>query len=412
MKKHVVVLGAGVQGCTIALEIANRGFSVELIDKDSKPFNRSSTRNEGKIHLGLVYMNDSTFATPKIMLKASLRFYNYLEKWIGKNVKDLNISTPFYYLVSNESLLNPDQLQKGYNKLQLLYERERSEYPELNYLGHSPRKLTRRVTNQELSKHFDTKTLQGGFHTAELAIDTTKLGHHLRRAVFKHSNITFTPGHSVRSVSQINNSFTVEGDSDNGPWCKQTPQVINALWGGKYLIDKTMGIPIPENILHRLKYRLIAKLPGGMINYPSATMVVGRFGDVVIRPDSTAYVSWYPEACLGWSNDIAPPKSWEGPCKGIVDPKDADRLAKLFLNHTEPWYPEIKNITPILVDAGNIVAVGNTDVDQKKSQLHKRSKIGVTSYGGYHSVETGKLTTAPMYALDTADAVEAFFNQQ
>lgn len=411
MKKDIVVLGAGVQGCTIALEAAKRGFNVELIDRDSKPFNRSSTRNEGKIHLGLVYMNDPTFATPRMMLKASLRFYNYLERWIGKNVEDLNIGTPFYYLVSNESFLNPDQLQKGYNKLQELYERERSEFPGLNYLGHSPRQLARRATNQELSKHFDTKTLQGGFYTAELAIDTSKLGQHLRRAVFKHSNITFTPNHTAQSVSQMNDLFTVEGDSDNGPWKKQTPQVINALWGGKYLIDKTMGIPVPENILHRLKYRLIAKLPESMKYNPSATMVIGRFGDVVIRPDSTAYVSWYPDACRGWSNDIAPPKSWENPCMGIVDQKDADRLTELFLTHTEPWYPGIKHVTPISVDAGNIVAVGKTDVDHKESQLHKRSKVGVTSYGGYHSVETGKLTTAPMFALDTADAVEAFFNQ-
>ncbi|MDZ7717604.1 MAG: FAD-dependent oxidoreductase [Balneolaceae bacterium] len=97
MKKEITVIGAGVQGCCIALELANRGYSVDLLDQDSVPFNRSSFRNEGKVHLGLVYVNDPEFETPKLMLKASLRFAPYMSRWIGKEAKDLNIGTPFYY---------------------------------------------------------------------------------------------------------------------------------------------------------------------------------------------------------------------------------------------------------------------------------------------------------------------------
>ena len=33
---------------------------------------------------------------------------------------------------------------------------------------------------------------------------------------------------------------------------------------------------------------------------------------------------------------------------------------------------------------------------------------GCSSRGGYHSVDTGKLTTAPMFAVAAADRVEAF----
>jgi hypothetical protein len=40
---------------------------------------------------------------------------------------------------------------------------------------------------------------------------------------------------------------------------------------------------------------------------------------------------------------------------------------------------------------------------------YQRSRIGVVSRGGYHSIDPGKLTTAPMFALEAADRIEAFF---
>jgi glycine/D-amino acid oxidase-like deaminating enzyme len=58
------MLGAGIQGICIALELAKNGRSVTIMDQDSKPFNRASLRNEGKIYLGLVYINDPSFGTP------------------------------------------------------------------------------------------------------------------------------------------------------------------------------------------------------------------------------------------------------------------------------------------------------------------------------------------------------------
>jgi hypothetical protein len=52
-----------------------------------------------------------------------------------------------------------------------------------------------------------------------------------------------------------------------------------------------------------------------------------------------------------------------------------------------------------------IFAWGSTDIDDPSSELHRRDVIGVGSHDGYHTVNTGKLTTAPVIALDVADAV-------
>lgn len=414
MKRKVIVLGAGIQGCCTALELANRGFKIDLIEQDYIPFNRSSIRNEGKIHLGLVYINDPGFETPRLMLKGALQFSNNLERWIGHSAFDLNISTPFWYLVSNDSFLNPDELEQRYHRLQQHYDQIKSTNGNtVDYLGMVPDQLIERSTEAELAKNFNIRELQGGFKSRELAIDTYKLAGHIRTAVIKNPNIHFWGDHKVESVSLKNDAYTVEGSRNNGNgiWSIKSPQVVNATWMSKYKIDQTLGIPLPPNILFRLKYRMIAEIPEEMKSKPSATMVIGRFGDVVIRPNSTAYVSWYPEACRGWWEGIEAPDSWEEACKGNVPKEDMEKLSDLFISATEKWYPEVKNFNPEFVDAGTIVALGRTDVHHEDSQLHNRSNVGVSSYDGFHSIETGKLTTAPMFAIDAADQVEAVCQQ-
>ena len=56
--ENVAVLGAGLQGACVALELARRGYRVLLIDQSSGCMQRASLASEGKIHLGLVYAND------------------------------------------------------------------------------------------------------------------------------------------------------------------------------------------------------------------------------------------------------------------------------------------------------------------------------------------------------------------
>lgn len=80
-------------------------------------------------------------------------------------------------------------------------------------------------------------------------------------------------------------------------------------------------------------------------------------------------------------------------------------MANKFITAIEKWYPGIKDSIPFQVDAGHIVAFGNTDVDDPESRLHDRTKIGLKSFGNYFSVNTGKLTTAPMFATKSVKQI-------
>lgn len=75
---EVIIVGAGVVGCAVAAKLTNMGFSVILLEKNSRPADGVTSRNSGVIHAGLYY--------PKGSLKAEscLLGYPKLYEWCEK----------------------------------------------------------------------------------------------------------------------------------------------------------------------------------------------------------------------------------------------------------------------------------------------------------------------------------------
>ena len=404
---EVLILGAGLQGAGVALELAGRGRMVTLVERDEVPLHRASLRNEGKIHLGLIYANDPSLHTAFMQLDGALRFRRIVSKWLDGDAW-LERSTPFSYLVARDSVLAADALAAHYRAIQARCRERLAADPTLDYLGARPERLFRPMDGREIAEHFDTGRFQAGFQTAELAIGTEALALALRRALADHPRIALRCGHAARSIEADGTTFRVEGDGPAGPWRIRARQVVNATWERRLAFDRQLGLAPPPDLLHRLKFRVIVQFPDALREAPSVSMVLGRYGDVVIRRDGTAYLSWYPVGLRGWSHDIVPPEAWDAPCRGDVEPALAGEIADGILRGIGSWYPGLSASRPILVDAGAIVALGRSDVDDASSGLHDRTRIGVASHGGYHSVDPGKLTTAPMFAVAAADRVEAF----
>ena len=408
LETSVLVLGAGLQGAGVALELARRGVPVMLVEQDERPLNRASLRNEGKIHLGLIYANDRSRDTAFLQLEGALRFRAIVARWLGAEAEWMVKSTPFHYLVARDSVLPPDALVRHYEAVEARCRERLAADPALDYLGARPDRLFRPLGASELSAHFDVGRLSGGFATAELALATEALAGSLRRALAASRGIDLRCSHVVRTIERTAEGFRVVGDGPGGPWRIRARQVVNACWERRLALDRQLGLEPPADLLHRLKFRVIARVPPALRSAPSVSMVLGRYGDVVIRPDGTAYLSWYPAGLRGWSQDIEPPRAWDAACRGEVDLELAREVAAECLSAIDAWYPGIGKSEPVLVDAGAIVALGRSDVDDAGSGLHDRTRIGVSSRDGYHSVDPGKLTSAPMFAIEAADRVETF----
>jgi hypothetical protein len=406
-RTEVLILGAGLQGSGVALELARRDTAVTLIDQDSRPLNRASLRNEGKIHLGFIYANDRSRSTAFLQLEGALRFRSIVARWVGHEDDWLVPSAPFYYLVARDSIVAPSQLAEHYAAVEQRCRERCEQDAQFDYLGRRTLPLVRALENSEIAAYFDPARFDAGFSTPELALDTEILALAVRRALARSENVTFLPSHTAHTVSEHEDGFCVEGEGTEGAWSIRAHQVVNATWERRLELDQQLGIPPPEHLLHRLKFRVIGRIPSELRAAPSVSMVLGRYGDVVIRSDGTAYLSWYPAGLSGWSHDVEPPRDWDAACRGEVSPSQALEIASKIRAGIADWWPAMAQFEPLLVDAGAIVALGRSDVDDAGSGLHDRSRIGVSSRGGYHSIDPGKLTTAPLFAVEAADRIEA-----
>lgn len=95
--------------------------------------------------------------------------------------------------------------------------------------------------------------------------------------------IRFMPGRNVAAVERRAGPFRVIGTSADGDWQVEAGQIVNALWDGRFQIDRTLGIEHAPGWLHRLKYRVIGRIPDRLRAGPSATMVLGPYGGRDVR---------------------------------------------------------------------------------------------------------------------------------
>jgi glycine/D-amino acid oxidase-like deaminating enzyme len=239
VSQRIAVLGAGLQGACIALELAARGARVDLVDQDPVALNRASLRNEGKIHLGLVYAQAPTLDTAGRMLRGALAFRALLARWTGDALR-LRTSTRFQYLVPHDSLRSLEQLASHYDAVQRLYEDERARL-RADYLGETPARLWRPLVPAEYA-HAAGDRLQGGCATVEAAIDLPPKAASLRAVLAEHPRIAAHMGCVVEGVARTAAGFRVSGAARDGTaWALDCDQVVNALWDGRLAVDATLG---------------------------------------------------------------------------------------------------------------------------------------------------------------------------
>ncbi len=394
----VAVLGGGLQGCCIALALAERGAKVVLFERNSAILKRTAIANEGKIHLGWMYAADPSLATARTMMKGALAFGPFLERYLGLQTTSLATSTPAAYVVHRDSQHSVEEVRKYFAEVHDLLREASSERPGA-YLGRSVAAPPREWAQQEVGEAFDPEHALAVFDTPEVAIDPLELAQRLGDAVGLHPRIEVRVQHEVTAANEAGVTSVV---SDGPVKVERFDAIVNALWESRLAIDATAGISAGRPWLFRLKYGIGFTWPAEIAPPPSATVISGPFGEVVSYPDSTTYLTWYPTCVTEFSTEIAPPY-WPASPDGAL-------RSSMIAGTVEGLATFVRALTPIRgreleglwIKGGPIVAWGQTDIDDPRSELHNRYEIGVHSNGRYHSVDPGKLTMAPLFAEDCA----------
>lgn len=401
---HIGVLGGGLQGCCIALELAERGHQVSLIDRNDTLLSKTAVANEGKIHLGYMYAGDATYSTAKVMMAGAYAFAPFFERHLGRSAHTLAISEPASYVIHRDSQHSVEAVSAYLNAVHALII-EYGKSHNSSYFGKKLRGTLRPWSSVEIDTEFNSEIALAAFDSPEVAIDPIELARCLRTAIASHPKIEIRNNREVVSAKYDEETIQVLTDGPGGHAGSVFDHVVNALWDGRLALNEKMGLRANRPWLHRLKYGVSFRLPDDKQSPPSATFVSGPFGEVVHYANRLTYLTWYPDCMQAISSDLTPP-NWSTyppePLRFRVLAGTLDALSNIV--------PSLRgldaNALPeACVKGGVIVAWGKTDIYDPGSELHRRYEIGVTSVGHFHSVDPGKLTMAPYFAKICAERI-------
>lgn len=390
-------------GVCAALECARRGIGVDLYDRRSELLAEAGRVNEGKVHVGYVYANDPTERTTRRLADGAVLFARCLGRWIDLRTNPLETSEPFDYAVLRQSALPLSAIESHFRVVDRILDETETKHG-TRYLNRSSAVDFEPLSPEELERRYDRAHVAAVYRTTERSVDTWRLAERLREAVHASALIRVHTGTTVAGVCRdADAGFVVVLTSGDAETRARYRHVVNALWGGRLGIDAGLGFLPRRRWLYRYKFGIRLALRQGTPRPPTVTLVHGSFGDVVNFSSGLTYVSWYPAGMVGSSDAIVPP-DWGAmfdACQRRAIACESVQALGTYLRALRD-VPEA-HVTACHVDGGVIFAWGATDIDDPGSELHQRHDIGIHTEGNYHSVDPGKYTMAPMFAVQLGD---------
>jgi glycine/D-amino acid oxidase-like deaminating enzyme len=401
---RVAIIGGGLTGACAALELAERGCSVDILEAGSTLVSKASFWNEGKIHLGFVYAKDASGKTARTMIRGALQFRPLMCRWIDSASIDAALSTPFHYAVHRDGMLQATAVRAHFARVKDLFEAER-RLPGRSYLAPVEGPLWRRLDERQRNEVYEGTLIEDAYLTGERSIDPRRVAGEITKAVDRAVHIDALTGATVTAVSigdkgRVTVCFTRDGHGHRETY----DQVVNASWQNRLAIDATAGLNVSRRVIHRYKVALHETRAYAGPAMPSTTFIVGCFGDTVSFADRT-YLSWYPSGHILTSTSLRPPAHPPDVVpfdEGAMIASTTRELSRLIPSHRRHLQDAARRW---LVGGGYITAWGSTGIEDPTSRLHERYQVGITSHGPYHSVDTGKYTLAPLLAHETCARV-------
>jgi glycine/D-amino acid oxidase-like deaminating enzyme len=399
-RRRAAVLGAGIMGTATAIQLARRGVDVTVYDREPAPMAAASRWNEGKIHLGYLYGGDPSLATARHLLTGGLQFGDRLRELIDEELAGHTTTEDDVYLVHERSVVGPDALRTRFHQVSELIR----EHPDAGrYLVDVSDARATEIRPSEL-RDLGGAGIVAGFRVPERSVETRWVADRLAAALPATTGVTLRVGTTVTGVEPSGTRTdrwrvrTSDGDRE------EFDLVVNALWNGRLTIDVTAGLVPQPPWTHRYRHCVFIRTRSEQ-RLPSALVAVGPFGDVKNYNGRDFYVSWYPVGLVAEGSDVEldAPQTPTG--------SDADAFAARVRAALEPIMPGIGAVfddaESVVVHGGFVFARGEGALDHPSSGLHRRDRFGVERLGSYHSVDTGKYSTAPWLARELAAEIAA-----
>jgi glycine/D-amino acid oxidase-like deaminating enzyme len=398
---RVAVLGGGFQGACVALELAARGVRCDLYERHADCLAEASCHNHGKIHLGFGYAMDPTFETARLMARGALGFERALRRWLGSTAS-LTSRASFAYAVHRDSMVDAHAFDAHCQKVSAFLH-EASHGKGADYFGSDVLQTPDRMSRAELNAEYERDVVPGAVRTPEIAIDPESLARLMRARLETEAAITVLHGRTVTHLKPAKQGLSVQSAQDGAKSEEAYDFVVNTLGPGRFAMDAELGLMPRQPWLYRFRYLLRAEADPPQ-RLRSTTIVAGPFGDIVSYGNGAVCLSWYPADMVATSKDLTPP-AMPAQIKGA---KGIDLRDKIVagLKGVVPDIGRVK-LAKVEIKGGWMAGWGGSDIIDPRSELHRPFTVGVHRHGPYVSVDTGRLTLAPLFAEQAVRLMEA-----
>src|SRR3990167_4490603 len=412
-----VILGGGIAGVSAALELADAGHEIEIIERFSELLSGSSDDTPCRLGLGFHYPDHATaikylHTTIEILKK----YPDYIITGPDKN--DLN--HPYRrgrYFAVEGSQFDLEEICKLHKVLKEEYKKLVEQDPQNKVLG-DPEFFSKSLPVSEYENSVNTSYIVAAFETAEQTLDWPRLKKHLIDRVNNRPNITVHRNTKVTSFEsgvreektahfryQVNLKNTQDNDQKHAPIL--TDHVINATWENIETLNETAGFHMKLNSrTNRTKLLIEIELPphfettlnpittpDGNIEWktvpaPAHPMFFcfGPYTALTPVGGNKAYLTYEP------ITNVKDPNGVEQKTMGLdVSEFSARLLAGKATEEEKQWFGTsiiqgaakfIKNLAGakvLSVRFGNVRTLGRVDINDPESDHHKRDKDDIRS---------------------------------
>lgn len=381
---EVIVMGAGAAGLSAALELADRGYKVKLIEKATLGLG-SSGRNPGRMGHGFHYVDVDT---AKMYLRASIevqrKYPGYL---IGQELPFTDPVRHGRYFIMKDSDNTAEEILATYEQIKQEYIRLIKEDPKNEVFG-PPESFLRVLDPSEYEDKVSPGIVAVGVETSEHLFNWKKFIHAIRKKILSHPNIQLIENTEVITIKRGNLGtprFSIYVKPTVTPDASETilhtDYIVNSTWQNIEKLNEQIGLTmVPGARTNRLKSLLVVKLPESLRNANSMFFCMGQhcmFSNLGNGYGMMTFANvTNMEACSG----LALSDRAEKLLNGQISKEECDEIAATMLSGVTKYIPEMADATIVEVKFGIVQTAGKlslSDLRDPTSTFHKRDYDGI-----------------------------------
>lgn len=401
------IIGGGVAGCGVAMELARRGYFVNIIESQEELLMGSSNATPCRLSLGFHQAMD--YDTAVKCLKTSI---GVIKKYPGFKIIDRLDSAYLrrsHYFITKDSFLNADKALILFESLRDCYRQMIQEDSSNEVFGH-PDEFFKVLDLKDYEDLVDTERVALALDTVECTLDWVRFRKHLIDQITSHPNIRVQLGFEVHNATKSGDGYTlvVRDKHTSYHHTRKSHFVINSSWQNIEYINRLSGFHETLNRSQRTKVMVQVMLPKALQSASSMFFGMGPHCCFTNLGDGTGYLTYEPVTNIEVNDGIQLSKK---STSLITRSPDAESkvFGDLIIEEVGKYIHGMEQAVFMDAKFGVVKTYGpSADIYSKDSQIHKRTDNGITEQSyAWISNPSLKLLFFEINAREVADLVDS-----